>query len=64
MPSGDTVTDATQTRPPGYRKLLTTPKWVAAENLTRPVIEAVYTGQKPAKVAMEDLARQINALPD
>jgi hypothetical protein len=37
---------------------------VAAENLTRPVIEAVYTGQKPAKVAMEDLARQINALPD
>jgi multiple sugar transport system substrate-binding protein len=41
-----------------------TPKWVAAENLTRPVIESVYTGQKPAKTAMEDLARQINALPD
>jgi multiple sugar transport system substrate-binding protein len=41
-----------------------TPKWVAAENVTRPVIEAVYTGQKPPKAAMEDLARQINALPD
>jgi len=41
-----------------------TPKWVAAENLTRPVIDSVYTGQKPAKAAMEDLARQINALPE
>ncbi len=41
-----------------------TPKWVAAENLTRPVIESVYTAQKPPKAAMEDLARQINALPD
>jgi len=41
-----------------------TPKWVAAENLTRPVIESVYIGQKPAAAAMGDLARQINALPD
>jgi ABC-type glycerol-3-phosphate transport system substrate-binding protein len=41
-----------------------TPKWVAAENLTRPVIESVYIGQRPARAAMEDLARQINALPD
>ena len=41
-----------------------TPKWVAAENVTRPIIESVYTGHKPAKAAMEDLARQINALPD
>ena len=41
-----------------------TPKWVAAENLTRPVIENVYIGQKPAAAAMGDLARQINALPD
>jgi len=40
-----------------------TPRWVAAENLTRPVIESVYIGQKPGKAAMEDLARQINALP-
>ncbi len=39
------------------------PRWVAAENLTRPVIESVYIGQKPARAAMEDLARQINALP-
>jgi multiple sugar transport system substrate-binding protein len=41
-----------------------TPKWVAAENVTRPVIESVYTGQRPAKAAMEDLAKQINALPE
>lgn len=41
-----------------------TPKWVAAENLTRPVIETVYIGQRPARAAMEDLARQINTLPD
>lgn len=41
-----------------------TPKWVTAENLVRPVIESIYVGQKPAKAAMEDLARQINALPD
>jgi hypothetical protein len=37
---------------------------VPAENLTRPVVESVYIGQKTAKEAMEDLARQINALPD
>ena len=41
-----------------------TPKWVAAENVTRPVIEGVYIGQRPPKAAMEDLAKQINALPD
>ena len=41
-----------------------TPKWVAAENITRPVIENVYIGQKPAAAAMGDLTRQINALPD
>ena len=41
-----------------------TPKWVAAENLTRPVIENVYIAQKPAAAAMQDLSRQINALPD
>jgi multiple sugar transport system substrate-binding protein len=40
-----------------------TPKWVAAENVTRPVIEKLYIGQVPARAAMEDLARQINALP-
>jgi multiple sugar transport system substrate-binding protein len=41
-----------------------TPKWVAAENITRPIIENVYIGQRPAAAAMGDLARQINALPD
>jgi ABC-type glycerol-3-phosphate transport system substrate-binding protein len=37
---------------------------VAAENVTRPVIDAMYTGQKPPKAAMEDLAKQINGLPE
>lgn len=41
-----------------------TPKWAVAENLTRPVIENLYIGQVSARAAMEDLARQINALPD
>ena len=41
-----------------------TPKWVAAENVTRPLIESMYTGQKPAKAAMEELATQNTALPE
>lgn len=49
---------------PNWQGGQATPKWVAAENLTRPVIETVYIGQRPARAAMEDLARQINALPD
>jgi multiple sugar transport system substrate-binding protein len=67
-------TDSRLTGDPVYRTLLAqapywqngqaTPKWVAAENLTRPQIESVYIGQKAAKPAMEELARQINALPD
>jgi hypothetical protein len=28
------------------------------------VIEGLYIGQRQAKAAMEDLAKQINALPD
>ena len=67
-------TDPRITGDPALRTLLaqgpywqhgqSTPKWVPAENLTRPVIEDVYIGQKTAKAGMEDLARQINALPD
>jgi len=49
---------------PNWQGGQSTPKWVAAENLTRPVIENIYIGQKPAPAAMADLARQINALPD
>ena len=49
---------------PNWQGGQATPKWVAAENLTRPVIENVYIAQKPAAAAMTDLARQINALPD
>lgn len=49
---------------PNWQGGQATPKWVAAENLTRPAIETVYIGQKPGRAAMEDLARQINALPD
>jgi multiple sugar transport system substrate-binding protein len=48
---------------PNWQHGQSTPKWVAAENLTRPVIESVYIGQRPARAAMEDLARQIDALP-
>jgi multiple sugar transport system substrate-binding protein len=62
--TGDPVLRALLSQAPQWQVGQPTPKWVAAENLTRPVIEAVYTGQKPAKAAMEDLARQINALPD
>jgi multiple sugar transport system substrate-binding protein len=40
------------------------PKWVKAENLTRPIIEEVYIGSKQPKPAMEELAKAINALPD
>ncbi len=62
--TADPVLRALLSQAPSWQVGQPTPKWVAAENLTRPVIEAVYTGQKPAKAAMEDLARQINALPD
>src|SRR5262249_56371339 len=62
--TGDPVLRALLAQAPNWQVGQPTPKWVAAENLTRPVIEAVYTGQKSAKAAMEDLARQINALPD
>jgi multiple sugar transport system substrate-binding protein len=49
---------------PSWQAGQPTPRWVAAENLTRPVIETVYIGQRPVRVAMEDLAKQINALPE
>ena len=62
--TSDPVLRALLAQAPSWQVGQPTPKWVAAENLTRPMIEAVYTGQKPAKAAMEDLARQINALPD
>ena len=61
--TADPVLRALLSQAPNWQVGQPTPKWVAAENLTRPVIEAVYTGQKPAKAAMEDLARQINGLP-
>ena len=62
--TGDPVLKTLLGQAPNWQVGQPTPKWVAAENLTRPVIESIYTGQKPAKAAMEDLARQINALPD
>jgi len=62
--TGDPVLRALLSQAPQWQVGQPTPKWVAAENLTRPIIESVYTGQKPARAAMEDLARQINALPD
>ena len=62
--TGDPVLRTLLAQAPNWQSGQPTPKWVAAENLTRPVIESVYTAQKPGKAAMEDLARQINALPD
>jgi multiple sugar transport system substrate-binding protein len=62
--TGDPVLKTLLAQAPNWQVGQGTPKWVAAENVTRPVIESIYTGQKPARAAMEDLARQINALPD
>jgi len=62
--TGDPVLKTLLAQAPNWQGGQPTPKWVAAENLTRPVIETIYIGQKPAKAAMEDLARQINALPE
>ena len=62
--TADPVLKTLLAQAPSWQVGQATPKWVAAENVTRPVIDSIYTGQKPAKAAMEDLARQINALPD
>ncbi|HWT80168.1 MAG TPA: extracellular solute-binding protein, partial [Candidatus Methylomirabilis sp.] len=62
--TGDPVLKTLLSQAPNWQNGQSTPKWVAAENLTRPQIESVYIGQKNAKAAMEELARQINALPD
>jgi len=62
--TADPVLKTLLSQGPNWQNGQPTPKWVAAENLTRPQIENVYIGQKPAKAAMEELARQINALPD
>jgi multiple sugar transport system substrate-binding protein len=61
--TGDPVLRALLAQAASWQSGQPTPRWVAAENLTRPVIETIYIGQKPAKAAMEDLARQIDALP-
>ena len=62
--TGDPVLKMLLGQAPKWQVGQPTPKWVAAENVTRPVIDSIYMGQKPAKTAMEELARQINALPD
>jgi len=62
--TGDPVLKTLLAQAPNWQGGQPTPRWVPAENLTRPVIETVYIGQKPARAAMEDLARQINALPE
>jgi multiple sugar transport system substrate-binding protein len=61
--TGDPVLRALLSQAPNWQAGQPTPKWVAAENLTRPVIETMYIGQRPARAAMEDLAKQINAMP-
>jgi len=62
--TGDPVLKTLLAQAPNWQNGQATPKWVVAENLTRPEIESVYIGQKAAKPAMEGLARQIDALPD
>ena len=62
--TGDPVLRTLLAQAPNWQVGQPTPRWVAAENVTRPVIESIYTGQRPAKAGMEELARQINALPD
>jgi multiple sugar transport system substrate-binding protein len=62
--NADPVLKTLLSQAPNWQAGQPTPKWVAAENVTRPILDSVYTGQKPAKAAMEDLAKQINALPD
>ena len=62
--TGDPVLKTLLSQAPNWQGGQPTPKWVAAENLTRPIIETIYIGQKTARAAMEDLARQINALPE
>jgi multiple sugar transport system substrate-binding protein len=47
-----------------WRTAPVTIKWTKAESLTRPVLEKVYLGQMKPKEAMDDLAKQINAIPD
>ena len=61
--AADPVLRALLSQAPNWQAGQPTPKWVAAENVTRPVIESMYIGQRPARAAMEDLAKQINALP-
>jgi len=61
--TGDSVLRTLLDQAPSWQFGQATPKWVAAENVTRPVIEKLYIGQVTAKAAMEDLAKQINALP-
>jgi len=62
--TADPVLKTLLAQAPNWQVGQPTPKWVAAENVTRPVIDSMYTGQKPPKAAMEDLAKQINGLPD
>ncbi|MET0850519.1 MAG: extracellular solute-binding protein, partial [Candidatus Rokuibacteriota bacterium] len=62
--NADPVLKTLLAQAPNWQAGQPTPKWVAAENVTRPVIESLYIGQRTAKAAMEELAKQINALPD
>jgi len=62
--NADPVLKTLLAQAPNWQAGQPTPRWVAAENLTRPIMESVYIGQRPARAAMEELAKQINALPD
>ena len=47
-----------------WRTAPPTIKWTKAESAQRPLLEKVYLGQAKPKDAMDELAKQINAIPD
>jgi multiple sugar transport system substrate-binding protein len=47
-----------------WRTAPPTVKWTKAESLQRPFLEKLYLGTAKAKDAMDELAKQINAIPD
>jgi multiple sugar transport system substrate-binding protein len=60
--TGDPVLKVLAGQAPHWQVAQSTPKWTRAEPLTVPQIEAIYGGQKKAADAMQELARQIDAL--
>src|SRR5207245_10198974 len=47
-----------------WRTAPPTLKWTKAESLQRPFLEKLYLGQAKPKEALDDMAKQISAIPD